>query len=76
METIVVKPKNKEELEFVSTLMKRMNIRSTIQKKDATAKKKAKEDFLNSLPDRLNHVKLHMEGKIKLKDARDLMNEL
>ncbi|MEO7309759.1 MAG: hypothetical protein ABIX01_05135 [Chitinophagaceae bacterium] len=65
METVVVKPRNKEELELVASLMKRMNIRSSIQKKEtgAGAKKKAKETFLNSLPDRLNQTKLHMEGK-------------
>ncbi len=78
METLVVKPRNKEELAFVADLMKRMNIRTAVQKKEvpANAKKKAKEDFLNSLPDRLNQVQLHMQGKIKLKDARDLLNEL
>ncbi len=78
METLVVKPKNKEELAFVADLMKRMNIRTAVPKKEvpASGKKKAKEDFLNSLPDRLNQVKLHIEGKIKLKDARDLLNEL
>ena len=78
METLVVKPRNKEELAFVADLMKRMNIRTSVQKKElsANAKKKAKEDFLNSLPNRLNQVQLHMEGKIKLKDARDLINEL
>jgi len=32
-------------------------------KKNATAKKKAKAEFLNSLPDRLKQVKLHMEEK-------------
>ena len=78
METLVVKPRNKEELAFVADLMKRMNICTSVQKKElsANAKKKAKEDFLNSLPNRLNQVQLHMEGKIKLKDARDLINEL
>jgi hypothetical protein len=76
METIVVKPKNKEELDLVFSMLKKMNIRSSIQKKEILAKKKAKEEFLNSLPKRLNEVKLHMEGKIKLKDARSLLNEI
>lgn len=40
------------------------------------AKKKGKEDFLNSLSDRLNQVKLDMEGKIKLKSWDELYNEL
>jgi hypothetical protein len=76
METIIVKPRNKEELELVSSLLKRMNIRTSIQKKEIIKKKKAKAEFLNSLESRLNEVKQHMEGKIKLKDARTLLNEL
>ena len=76
METIIVKPRNKVELELVSTLLKRMNIRTAIQKKEVIKKKKAKAEFLHSLEGRLNEVKQHIEGKIKLKDARTLLNEL
>ena len=76
METIIVKPRNKVELELVSTLLKRMNIRTAIQKKEVIKKKKAKVEFLHSLEGRLNEVKQHIEGKIKLKDARTLLNEL
>ena len=76
METIIVKPRNKVELELVSSLLKRMNIRSAIQKKEISKKKKAKAEFLDSLEGRLSEVKQHMEGKIKLKDARILLNEL
>ena len=50
METILIKPRNKQELQLVSALMNRMNIRSSIQKSEEEKKKKSKEDFLNSLP--------------------------
>ena len=76
METIIVKPRNKVEMELVSSLLKRMNIRSAIQKKEKSKKQKAKVEFLDSLEGRLNEVKQHLEGKIKLKDARTLLNEL
>ena len=76
METITVKPRNKKEFELVSTLMQRMNIPVAMHEKKILAKKKRKEEFLNSLEGRLNEVKLHMEGKIKLRNARDLLNEL
>lgn len=76
METVTIKPRNKKELELVTAYLKRYKIPMTIADKKAAAKKKAKEKFLNSLEGRLNEVKLHMEGKIKLKDARDLLNEL
>ncbi len=76
METIVVKPRNKVELELVSSLLKRMNIRSAIQKKESSKKKKAKAEFLDSLEGRLSEVKQHMEGKIKLKSWDELYNSL
>jgi hypothetical protein len=76
METVLVKPKNKAELELVTAMLKRMNISAAVQKKQATKKKKAKEDFLNSLSSRLNEVKLHTEGKIKLKSWDELYSEL
>lgn len=71
MDTIIIKPRNKEELQLVSALMNRMKIPSFIKKTE-----KAKEEFLNSLPKRLNEVKLHMDGKIKLKSWDQLSKEL
>jgi hypothetical protein len=76
MDTIIVKPKNKEELELVFSYLKRKNIRSVLQKKESLKKKKAKAEFLESLEERLKEVQLHMEGKIELKDAREILNEL
>ena len=76
METIVVKPRNKVELELVSSLLKRMNIRSAIQKKESSKKKKAKAEFLDSLEGRLSEVKQHIDGKIKLKSWDELYNSL
>lgn len=77
METVIVKPRNKEELVLVSALMQRMNIPvSSACKKKLTPKKKAKEKFLDSLEERLNEVKLHMDGKIKLKSWDELYKEL
>lgn len=76
MEAILVKPKNKEEFELVFSYLKEMKISSSIQKKETLIKAKTKKDFLDSLPKRLNEVKLHIEGKIKLKEARSLLNEI
>jgi hypothetical protein len=76
METLTVKPRSKKELEQVTAYLKRYNIPVSVKDRKTAAKKKAKEKFLNSLEGRLNEVKQHMEGKIKLKDARDLLNEL
>ena len=66
MEAIVVKVRNKDEFDLVNKLFKQMKIRSTVVKKKPVEKKKEKEAFRNSLPNRLNEVKLHMQGKVKL----------
>lgn len=76
MDTIIVKPRNQEELTLVSTILRRMDIRSKVISAEKERKKKAKQEFLNSLPARLKEVELHMEGKIELQDARELLNEL
>ena len=76
MATLTVKPRNKKELEQVTAYLKRYNIPVSIKDRKAAAKKKAKEKFLNSLEGRLNEVKLHMEGKIKLKSWDEFKNEL
>jgi rRNA pseudouridine-1189 N-methylase Emg1 (Nep1/Mra1 family) len=76
METIVIKPRNKDEFDLVSKLLKKMQIRTSVFKQEETKIRKSKAEFLDSLPKRLNQVKLHEEGKLKLKDAKDLLNEL
>jgi hypothetical protein len=35
-----------------------------------------KEEILNGLKEALEEVKLHQEGKLQLKPARDLLNEI
>jgi hypothetical protein len=76
MDTILVKPRNKEELDFVQTLLKRMDIRAQVVSAEKARKKKAKQEFLDSLPGRLKQVELHMQSKIELPDARDLLHEI
>ncbi|MEO6406169.1 MAG: hypothetical protein ABIY51_13205 [Ferruginibacter sp.] len=77
METILVKPRNKEEYNLVAELMQRMKIPvATAPKKKLTAKQKAKAIFLDSFEGRLNEVKLHGEGKIKLNSWDEVYKEL
>ncbi|GAB3424108.1 hypothetical protein [Niabella aquatica] len=76
METIIVKPKNREELELVSTLMRRMKITASVQKPKAKKLTKAEKDFLDSLPKKLQEVQDHLDGKIKLKSWDEVYKEL
>jgi hypothetical protein len=76
METITIKPRNKKELELVTSIMKHLSIPTSLSENKAAAKKKAKEAFLNSLEDRLKEVQQHIEGKVKLKSWDELYKEL
>ena len=76
MDTLLVKPRNQEELDLVQTLLKRMDIRAQVLSAEKARKKKAKKALLDSLPERLRQVELHMQGKIELPDARDLLHEI
>lgn len=44
--------------------------------KKAVPMSKAKVDLWNDLKDASNEVRLHKQGKLKLKSAQDLLNEL
>jgi hypothetical protein len=66
MDTIIVKPRNQKELKLVNTFLKGLDIQSKVVSAEKVRKRKAKEAFLNSIPERLKEVELHMQGKIEL----------
>jgi len=74
METLIVKPKNMEELHFVQTMLNRMRIKSEV--KEVDKKKRLKKEFLDSFEKRVEQVNQDLAGEIKLKNAFDLLNEL
>ena len=74
METLIVKPKNMEELHFVQTMLNRMRIKSEV--KEVDKKKRLKKGFLDSFEKRVEQVNQDLAGGIKLKNAFDLLNEL
>lgn len=74
METLLVKPKNIEELQFVQTFLKRMKIKSEIF--EANEKKRRKKEFLDSFESRVEQINQDLRGEIKLKNAFDLLHEL
>ena len=76
METITIKPRNKKELELVTSIMQHLSIPTSLSEKNSSAKKKAKEVFLHSLEDRLNQVQQHIDGKVHLKSWDELYKEL
>ena len=74
METLLVKPKNIEELQFVQSVLNRMKIKSEVF--EINEKKRRKKVFLDSFDNRIKQVNQDLRGEIKLKNAFDLLNEL
>jgi hypothetical protein len=76
MDTIIVKPRNQKEFKMVNSFLKGMDIQSKVISAEKVRKRKAKEAFLNSIPQRLKEVELHMQGKIELPAWDDVLKDL
>ena len=78
METIIIQPKNKKELAVVSEFLERTKIKATVRKsrRKTVAGEKTKEEILDSIERGYKQAQLHAAGKIKLKTAKELLDEL
>ncbi len=74
METLIVKPKNIEELHFVQTMLNRMRIKSEVQ--ELNKKKQLKKEFLDSFERRVEQVNQDLTGEIKLQSLDDFLDEI
>ena len=70
METIIIKPKSDEELKEVLAVLKKMNVKTEVYKE------RTKEEILDSIERGAKEAADYMEGKIELKDAKTLLDEL
>jgi hypothetical protein len=78
METIIIQPKNKKELAFVSEFLERTKIKATVKKRKnkTVAAGKTKEEILDGIERGYKQAQLHAAGKLKLKTAKELLDEL
>ncbi len=79
METLIVKPKNTEELLFVQTMLNRsgtppVKIRSEVQ--ELNKKKRLKKEFLDSFDRRVAEVNQAISGEIELQSLDDFLDEI
>ena len=74
METLIVKPKNTEELLFVQTILNRMKIKSEVQ--ELEKKKRLKKEFLDSFDRRVAEVNQAIRGEIELQSLDDFLDEI
>lgn len=70
METIIVKPKTPEESEQVLRLLAQVNIEAEVYR-DRTD-----EEILDSIERGAKEARDYLDGKIQLKDAQSLLDEL
>lgn len=77
METIIIRPKNKKELAFVSEFLERTNIKAVIKKgRSKTPVEKTKKEILDSIERGYKEAQLHAEGKLTLKTLKEFLDEL
>jgi len=71
---LIVKPKNKEELLFVQSVLNRMKIKNELREKDL--KKHRKQEFLDSLEGRVEELNQAIRGEIELRTLDQFVDEL
>jgi hypothetical protein len=77
METIIIQPKNKKELAFISEFLQRTKIKGTVKKnKPVNNSSKTKEEILDSIERGYKEAQLHAAGKIKLNTLKEFLDEL
>ncbi len=74
METIIIQPKNKKELAFVSEFLDRTKIKAIIKKKKVAGR--TKEEILDSIERGYKEAQLHAAGKLKLNSLKEFLDEL
>lgn len=70
METIIVKPKNAEEAKEVLDFLKKRKISKEIYKEQTN------EEILDSIEQGAKEAAEYLQGKRKLRSAKDFLNEL
>jgi hypothetical protein len=75
MQQVIVKPRNTEELQLVTQLMKRMKIKADVIE-PTLSRTERKQQILDSIERGAREVSAALRGEVKLKSARELLNEL
>ena len=70
METIIVKPNNTRQYKEVVDFLKKKKVRTEIYKEPSKAQ------ILKSIERGAREVSMHLRGKKKLKEAKELLSEL
>ena len=74
MQQIIVRPRNQEELQLVTQLMKRMKIKADVE--EETSKQRKKREILNDLQSSVHDMNDYFAGKKQFKTAQEVLDEL
>jgi hypothetical protein len=70
METIIVKPKNAEEAEEVLAFLKERRIKKEVYSE------RTKKEILDGIEQGAKEATEYLQGKLKLRNAKDFLNEI
>ena len=70
METIIAQPRSKSESKAILDFLKKIRVKANIYKEPS------KKEILKNIEQGAKETSLYLEGKIDLKDAKKLLNEL
>ncbi len=70
METIVAEPRSKSESKVILDFLKKINVKANVYKDPS------KKQILKNIEKGAKETRLYIDGKISLKEAKDLLNEL
>ena len=70
MDTVIVKPRSKDEYTEVISLLRKMKIKTEIYKA------RSKDEILKSIKSGANEAGVFLKGKVQLQDAKSLLREL
>ncbi len=70
METIIAEPRSKSESKAILDFLRKMNVKANVYKEPL------KKDVLKIIEQGAKETRLYIEGKMHLKEARELLNEL
>ncbi len=70
METIIAEPRSKSESKVILDFLKKINVIANVYKEPS------KRDILKSIENGARETRLFIEGKMHLKEAKELLNEL
>ena len=70
METIIAEPKSKSESKAILDFLKQIKVKANVYKEPS------KKDILKSMEQGAKETSLYINGKIHLRKAKELLNEL